>query len=153
MLPRDAPAAAAALSHARTALIDHHQGTSCGGTAERTFSAPNSADFFNGGRVAPYLESGVFRPTGESLLQIQDRVLPIGGVVNGVKVVDDSTRVPLYLSTPGWATVSIRSGFRLGESHEIIGSVENLLDRNYRLHGSGTDSPGLGIQVVLRYSF
>lgn len=119
-----------------------------------SFRRRDIADFFNGGRVARYLDSGLFASTGETLQQIQDRVLPIGEIVNGVRVVDDNTRVPLYLSTAGWATVSVRAGIRMGESGcRMTAGVENLLDHNYRYHGSGIDAPGVSAYVIFSYSF
>ncbi|MCE5309173.1 MAG: TonB-dependent receptor [Acidobacteriales bacterium] len=113
------------------------------------------ASFFNGSRVAAYRDpaTGVFLPTGETLLQIQNRVLPIGATLNGVRVVSDGTRVPLYLSTAGWATLNIRSGFPLGERVHLNVAVENLLDSNYRVHGSGTDAPGISAWIGAGYRF
>ena len=113
------------------------------------------ADFYRGARVHPFLDSvtGVFRPTGETLRQIQDRVLPVGAVINGVRVVDDATRVPLYLSTAGWATVNARAGVPLGERWRLMLALENVADKRYRLHGSGIDSPGISAYSSLRFSF
>jgi hemoglobin/transferrin/lactoferrin receptor protein len=119
-----------------------------------SFRRRDIADFFNGGRVARYLDSGLFVPTGETLQQIQDRVLPIGGTVNGALVVDDNTRVPLYLSTAGWAILGVRAGIRAGESGcRMTVGVENLLDHNYRHHGSGIDAPGVTAYMRVSYSF
>jgi outer membrane receptor protein involved in Fe transport len=105
--------------------------------------------------VAPFLNpaAGVFRPTGETLAQIQNRVLPLGAVVNGVRILDDNTRVPLYLSTAGWATVHVRAGIPLGERWQAMVAVQNLLDRNYRWHGAGIDAPGANVylSVVCRF--
>jgi outer membrane receptor protein involved in Fe transport len=111
------------------------------------------ADFFAGSRAAPYVDGGVFRPTGETLRQIQDRVLPIGAVLNGVRIADDNTRVPLYSDTAGWFTLNVRGGFPLSELWQIGFAVENLLDRNYRLHGSGLDGPGFNAYASLRLRF
>ncbi len=113
------------------------------------------ASFFRGSRVAAYIDpaTGVFRPTGETLLQIQDRVLPIGAVVSGVRITGDSSRAPLYLSTAGWATVGVRTGYPLGERWRLNAAVENLLDRNYRIHGSGIDAPGVSAWVGLGFRF
>ena len=97
--------------------------------------------------------TGVFRPTGETLPQIQNRVLPIGATINGVRVADDSSRVPLYLSTAGWAIASIRSGLPLGERWQVRGGIENVLDRNYRYHGSGIDAPGVNAWLSVSFLF
>lgn len=119
--------------------------------------------FFKGGYVGPYLLPGgdgtigtaddVFSPTGETLIQIQNRILPIGSVINGVTVVNDSTRVPLYLGTDGWWTVDISGGLTLGENSRLNFGVSNLLDKNYRTHGSGIDGSGFNAFVGLRYVF
>jgi outer membrane receptor protein involved in Fe transport len=105
------------------------------------------ADFFNGSRVR-----GI-SPTGETLAQIHDRVLPLGSVITGVRVIDDNTRVPLYASTAGWAAFDVRGGVSLGERVSLLLAFTNLFDRNYRLHGSGIDAPGAGGHVQLSYRF
>ena len=120
-----------------------------------SFRRADIAAFFRGSRVAALTDpaTGVFRPTGEKLLDIQDRVLPIGATINGVRVVDDNTRVPLYLSTAGWAVASIRCGFPLAERWQLNAAFENLLDRNYRYHGSGVDAPGRSAWLGIRFVF
>jgi outer membrane receptor protein involved in Fe transport len=121
------------------------------------------ATFFRGGYVASYLLAGtdgklgtaddIFSPTGETLKQIQDRVLPIGTTINGVKVVNDSTRAPLYLGTDGWWTLDLSGGWNLGENSKLNFGLTNLLDKNFRSHGSGIDAAGINAFVGLRYSF
>lgn len=111
------------------------------------------ADFFQGSLVSPYISNGVFGPTGETLTEIQNRVAPIGSVINGVRVVDDSSRVPLYLSTGRWITLNVRSGIPVGERWSVLAAIENLLDRNYRFHGSGVDAPGVSAYVGLTFRF
>ncbi len=44
-----------------------------------------------------------------------------------------------------------RASYRLSERHTLIFGVENILDKNYRINGSGIDSPG--VNAMLRYSF
>lgn len=102
------------------------------------------AAFFNGSVAAPLVRNGVFIPTGETLAAIQDRVLPGAA---------PATRVPLYLSTAGWLSVGAVCGYPLRENVHVTAGVQNLLDHNYRIHGSGVDAPGLGAHVALRFSF
>ncbi len=106
------------------------------------------AQFFNGSRVAPYLTAdGRFAPTGETLQQIQDRVVPLS--VAG----SDTARVPLYTSTAGWVSLGLRGGVPLSERWSVVVALENLADRNYRLHGSGTDAAGINAWASLRWVF
>ncbi len=103
------------------------------------------ASFFAGARIAPWIDAqGRFTPTGETLRQIQDRVLP--GVA-------DSLRVPLYRSTAGWWTWNAAAGAPLGERWHLLAGVSNVLDRNYRVHGSGADSGGVNAWLSLSYRF
>lgn len=101
------------------------------------------ADFFAGARVAPLLDAaGRFAPTGETLRQIQDRVLP--GIA-------DSVRVPLYTSTAGWVNPSLRAGVPLAERLTLHVALENLFDHQYRVHGSGVDAAGRNAYLGLRW--
>ncbi len=121
------------------------------------------ADFFQGSLVRPFLDAGadgvfgttddLFRATGETLAQISDRVLPLGATIHGVKVADDNARVPLFLKTPGYSTLHLRGGMQLTERVQLHFAVMNLLDKNYRVHGSGVDAPGINLFLRLRYSF
>ncbi|MBL8215318.1 MAG: TonB-dependent receptor [Bryobacterales bacterium] len=103
------------------------------------------AAFFNGALVAPYVSGGRFTPTGETLAEIQNRVLPIGSTINGVRIADDASRAPMYLSTAGWVTLNVSAGMPIGERWSVGGGIQNLTDRNYRVHGSGMDSPGISV--------
>ena len=121
------------------------------------------ADFFRGDLVSSYLQPGtdgvmgtpddVFSPTRETLAQIRDRVLPIGTTINGVRVVNDSTRVPLYTRTPGFVSLSLRAGGAITSHVDLTVTLANVLDRNYRVHGSGVDAPGRNLYATIRTSF
>ncbi len=95
------------------------------------------ADFFASARAAEVR-------TGETLRMIQDRVLP--GVA-------DTVRVTLFNETPGWVTVDLRAGLPISETLSIEAALTNLADRNYRVHGSGIDSPGRSVRVQLNWRF
>jgi outer membrane receptor protein involved in Fe transport len=104
------------------------------------------ADFFGGSRVAPLIDAqGVFIPTGETLVQIQRRVLPV--------VASETARVPLYTRTAGWGALHMRTGFTIAEGTTVYGGLYNLLDKNYRIHGSGTDGPGINAFLAFTYRF
>lgn len=115
------------------------------------------SSFFRNGAVARGLvradSAGVLRlvSTGETLAQLQNRLLPIGATINGVFISDDATDVPLFTRTAGFVTFNARFGYRVGERHTLIFGVENILDKNYRIHGAGVDAPG--INATARYSF
>lgn len=115
------------------------------------------ADFFAGGRAAPWIAAGPggnrFLPTGETLLEIQNRVLPLGEMRNGVRIADDTTRVPLFLSTAAWARVDLQGGFSLRDDLDLQFGALNLLDRNYRLHGSGIDAQGFNLYLGFSWRF
>ena len=120
-------------------------------------------DFLQGAIVRPFLAPGLdglfgtpddlFNPTGETVAAIRDRVVPIGATINGVKIVDDSSRVPLYTSTSGFAVFNLQGSYRLGENVTINFALRNILDRNYRFHGSGIDEPGINAFLGVKFSF
>ena len=73
--------------------------------------------------------------TGETLAQIQDRVLGVG--------VNSSS---LFPELPGYAVFGARAGMRIG-MHELLVDLENLGDENYRGISWGIDGPGRGISI------
>lgn len=121
------------------------------------------ASFFRGSLIRPLLRAGndgafgtaddVFAATSETLLQIQNRVLPIGATINGVRITDDNSRAPMFLKTAGYATLNLRGSLRFAENVTLDWAALNLLDKNYRTHGSGVDAPGRNLFVRLRVGF
>jgi hemoglobin/transferrin/lactoferrin receptor protein len=135
-------------------------------TDERIGAARSRSDitgFFQGSLVSPYIQPGgdgqfgtaddVFALTQETVAQIRDRVLPVGATVNGLTVVNDGTRVPLYLETPGFVSIDVGAGLTLTRSLRLDLALTNLLDRNFRIHGSGVDAPGVGVFARLNLAF
>ncbi|MEW6732594.1 MAG: TonB-dependent receptor [Acidobacteriota bacterium] len=94
----------------------------------------------NGADGRPSTPDDVLLATGETLTQVQDRVLGKGVISR-----------PLTNRTPGYATFNLRGGFSLGERSNITIILENIFDKNYRQHGSGIDAPGINLTV--RYSW
>lgn len=100
------------------------------------------ASFFNGAATdLGLVRGGILVATGETLPQVRERVL--GGANSG----------SLYTSTAGFAVFGLRGGVRLTPRIDITLLGDNLLDRSHRLHGSGLDASGAGLQARLRFHF
>jgi outer membrane receptor protein involved in Fe transport len=100
------------------------------------------AGFFNGTAVDRGLvANGRLVATGETLSQVQQRVL------NGAAL------LPMFTETPGFAVFGARTGVRISSYLDLTVLAENLGDRNYRLHGSGVDEPGINVMARLRARF
>ena len=117
-----------------------------------TRSRANIASFFARGAFARGLITAgtdgrfgtaddLLRPTGETVTQVQNRVL---GSANSA---------PLYTYIPGFLTFGVRGGFHLGERHDVILDLENLNDKNYRGISWGMDAPGRGVSFRYSYKF
>ncbi len=96
---------------------------------------------------------GTLISTGETLTQVQNRLLPIGATINGVTIVDNNTNVPLYTAVPGYGLVGIRGAMRFGERSEFLFDFENLADKQYRGISWGVDGGGRGLTLRYRYKF
>ena len=59
----------------------------------------------------------------------------------------------MFTQTSGFATLNFRGGYRINEKSEFIWVFENVLDKNYRLHGSGIDSLGRNLQLSYIFRF
>lgn len=55
------------------------------------------------------------------------------------------------MGTPGFASLHVGAGVELGD-FLIVARAENLLDRNYREHGSGTAAPGFDASLLVRWA-
>lgn len=102
----------------------------------------NIAGFFSGSAVdLGLVRNGTLLATGETLTQVQDRLL--GAAASAA----------MFTSTPGFTVLGARVGIPFGNNLELTVIAENLLDRNYRLHGSGIDEPGFNLQLRTRVRF
>lgn len=99
-------------------------------------SAANIASFFrNGATVRGLVRDGRLIPTGETLAEVQRRVL--GGAASA----------PMYTAVAGYAIFGVRAGFPAGSRSEIMLDFYNVADRNWRGMGWGIDADGRGITV------
>jgi hemoglobin/transferrin/lactoferrin receptor protein len=105
-------------------------------------SVSSIASFFNngarargligvGGDLTPGTADDILLPTGETLAQVQSRVLGPG--------LQSSS---LYTEIPSYTVFGVRGGIRFG-ANELLVDLENLGDENYR-GPSGMDAPGRG---------
>ena len=58
----------------------------------------------------------------------------------------DTSRVPANGTTSFWL-VTLRGGWQVNDHLTLTAGVENLLNQNYRFHGSGSNEPGLGVNL------
>jgi hemoglobin/transferrin/lactoferrin receptor protein len=96
---------------------------------------------------------GTLRATGETQAQVQNRLLPIGATINGVRVVNDNTVVPTHPYLAGYGLVGLRGGVKLGENSEVFVDFENIFDKSYRGISWGIDGAGRGVTFRYKYSF
>lgn len=55
---------------------------------------------------------------------------------------DDSQRIPTN-GTPGYVVASVNAGWKVNEQLNLTCGIENVLDEDYRIHGSGQNEPGI----------
>jgi outer membrane receptor protein involved in Fe transport len=92
-------------------------------------------------------------PTGETLAQVQNRLLPLGTTINGVFVANNDTVVPTHPYLAGYGLVGVRGGMKFADRSEVFVDFENIFDKSYRGISWGIDGPGRGVTVRYRYSF
>ncbi len=64
----------------------------------------------------------------------------------------DTQRIPPG-GTPGYAVTDLRCGLRLKHNVSLVAGVENIFDKDYRIHGSGSNEPGRNFILSAEYRF
>jgi len=64
----------------------------------------------------------------------------------------DTQRIPPG-GTPGWTLLTLRGGWKIQKHLSLTASLDNLLDEDYRIHGSGSNEPGFGGTIGVTVSF
>jgi hemoglobin/transferrin/lactoferrin receptor protein len=138
-----------------------HRALSIGGFFFWTFGEADTTVVDEGGaRLERYPLSRVAPPTGE----FHVRWAPARGAWMEVEVqaaarqdrlslkdTKDTTRIPPG-GTPGYAVLNLRGGLRVGGWMELLASLRNLTDEDYRIHGSGINEPGFGVEIGARFA-
>ena len=96
---------------------------------------------------------GILIPTGETLAQVQNRLLPLGATINGVFIANNDTAVPMFTAVPGYGLIGVRGSVRFGERSEVMFDFENIADKYYRGISWGIDGAGRGLTLRYKYSF
>ena len=69
-----------------------------------------------------------------------------------LKDATDIERIPPG-GTPGYGVVSIGTTFRISENADFLIALDNVADRDYRIHGSGVNEPGRNLILALDVRF
>jgi hemoglobin/transferrin/lactoferrin receptor protein len=64
----------------------------------------------------------------------------------------DTQRIPPS-GTPGYTTLSLRSGYKLSHGITMTAVLDNVTDEDYRVHGSGINEAGLNFIFGLEWRF
>ena len=64
----------------------------------------------------------------------------------------DTQRIPPG-GTPGYAVWFLRGGWNINDKTQVILGLENLLNKNYRVHGSGQNMAGFNAVLTFRADF
>lgn len=64
----------------------------------------------------------------------------------------DTQRIPPG-GTPGYAVFHVRTGTQLTKNVELSLALENIFDKDYRIHGSGVNEPGRNLILMANCTF
>ena len=64
----------------------------------------------------------------------------------------DNQRIP-PTGTPGFAVWDIGGGYTVSKSVQLTLNLQNILDKNYRIHGSGQNEAGINLVASIEYQF
>lgn len=64
----------------------------------------------------------------------------------------DLRRIPPG-GTPGYTVFGVRGGYQIDERQTLVVGLENLFDKDYRIHGSGQNEPGRSLVISYAIEF
>ncbi len=110
-----------------------------GALVRRPLSRMKPFSFWTGMRYAPpgsrfWAQGDVEYSAREDRLSLRDQT--------------DSRRIPPG-GTPSWTRLNLRAGATLSRKVRVSLAVDNLLDQDYRIHGSGQNEPGRSVVFAL----
>lgn len=105
-------------------------------------------------RALPLIGEGALRWTGHDSRWWVETALAAVACEDRLSSADrrDNQRIPPD-GTPGYATVAFRLGCQPTGRVLLLAALENALDKDYRVHGSGSNEPGLSLNLSARVAF
>ena len=76
-----------------------------------------------------------------------------GSIRDPAEIKFEANGAAIDAGTPGWWTLNIRGGVRLLDYTRLTLSLDNLLNKRYRQHGSGVNAPGFNVSLSLDNRF
>ena len=76
-----------------------------------------------------------------------------GSTRDPAEVKFDANGAAIDAGTPAWFTLNVRGGVKLFDYTRLTLSLDNLLNKRYRQHGSGVNSPGFNVSLSLDNRF
>jgi len=64
----------------------------------------------------------------------------------------DTQRIPPR-GTPDYFLLDVSGGYGIAENWDVVLGFKNVLDKSYRVHGSGVNAPSFGVQLSSVYRF
>ncbi len=64
----------------------------------------------------------------------------------------DSQRQPIN-GTPGYAILTLRGGIPVNDNLRLTAAIENVTNKDYRIHGSGQNEPGTNVILGIDIGF
>ncbi len=105
-------------------------------------------------KIQPLTGTAGVRWTTENRKVWTELVCTAAGNADQLNTADlsDTQRIPPG-GTPGYTLLSLRSGWQVTDNVLVLASLDNLLDDDYRIHGSGSNEPGFGATLGVKISF
>ena len=106
------------------------------------------------GKISPLIGYGGIRWQSSTKRIWTELVCLTYGEVARMNVSDqlDTQRIPAN-GTPSFFLVTLRGGYQVNDHLILTAGVENLLNQAYRYHGSGSNEPGLGVNLGATVKF
>ncbi len=123
------------------------------GTVE-TFSQPGVRSDEPLSRLAPPTGIVGFRFEPASTTVKVEVDLRVAGDADRLSTRDkaDTQRIPVG-GTPGYAVLGVRGSWSPCDSLRVFAGVENVTNRDYRIHGSGNNEPGVNVVAGFDWRF